>query len=127
LPPDRSASIFPSSCNIKIATPVIGFVIEAIQNNVSAVIGRFDSTSANPVVCKSKTLSLATTNVTAPAISFFAIISSIAALTGDAFRSAAQMDSSKANANVVAKNLDGFIALTQASPECAVKFGDCVS
>ena len=36
----------PSSCSIRIAAPVIGFVIEAIQNSVSGVIGRFAATSA---------------------------------------------------------------------------------
>ena len=39
----------PSSCSIRIAAPVIGLVIEAIQKSVSGVIGRFAATSAKPV------------------------------------------------------------------------------
>ena len=68
----------PSSCSMRIAAPVTGLVIEAIQNSVSGVIGRFAATSAKPVASRWRTLSFATTTVTAPAISFFAIISCIA-------------------------------------------------
>ena len=42
----------PSSCSIRIAAPVIGFVIEAIQKSVSGVIGRFAATSASPVLSR---------------------------------------------------------------------------
>src|SRR3989449_10617619 len=63
---------------MRIAVPVIGFVIEAIQKSVSGVIGLFATTSAKPVVSRWRSLSLVTTTVTAPAISFFAIISCIA-------------------------------------------------
>ena len=42
----------PSSCSMRIATPVTGLVIEAIQNSVSGVIGRFAATSAKPVVSR---------------------------------------------------------------------------
>src|SRR6266540_773978 len=69
----------PSSCNMRIAAPVTGFVIEAIQKSVSDVIGLFAATSAKPVVSRWRSLSFVTTTVTAPAISFFAIISCIAA------------------------------------------------
>ena len=65
--------------------PVTGLVIEAIQNSVSGVIGRFAATSAKPVVSRCRTLSFVTTTVTAPAISFFAIISCIAAPTPGSF------------------------------------------
>ena len=42
----------PSSCSMRIATPVTGLVIEAIQNSVSGDIGRFAATSAKPVVSR---------------------------------------------------------------------------
>ena len=38
--------------------PVTGLVIDAIQNSVSAFIGRFVATSASPVVSKCRTRSL---------------------------------------------------------------------
>ena len=79
----------PSSCSMSIAAPVTGFVIEAIQNSVSGVIGRFAATSAKPVLSRCSTLSFATTTVTAPAISFFATISCIAAPTPGSVGSAA--------------------------------------
>src|SRR5260221_14662694 len=69
---------FPSSWSMRIAVPVIGFVIEAIQKRVSDAIGFFEATSAKPVVSRCRILSLAITSVTAPAISFFVIISCIA-------------------------------------------------
>src|SRR5258706_13490451 len=63
---------------MRIAMPVIGFVIEAIQKRVSDAIGFFEAKSAKPVVSRCRILSLAITRVTAPAISFFVIISCIA-------------------------------------------------
>src|SRR5438093_12909728 len=70
---------------MRIAVPVIGFVIEAIQKSVSGVIGRFAATSAKPVLSRWRSLSLVTTTVTAPAISFFTIISCIAAPIPESF------------------------------------------
>jgi hypothetical protein len=64
---------------MRIAAPVIGFVIEAIQNTVSGVIGRFSVTSAKPVLSTCRSCSLPATTVTAPAISPRVIISCIAA------------------------------------------------
>src|SRR4026208_830560 len=58
---------------MRIAVPVIGFVIDAIQKSVSAVIGLFAARSAKPVLSRWRTLSFEATTVTAPAISFFAI------------------------------------------------------
>ena len=43
---------FPSSWSIRIAAPVIGFVIEAIQNSVSGDTGFFVATSAKPVLSR---------------------------------------------------------------------------
>ena len=71
----------PSSWSIRIATPVTGLVIEAIQNSVSGVIGRFAARSAEPVASRCRTRSFETTTVTAPATSFFATISCMAAPT----------------------------------------------
>ena len=42
----------PSSCSIRIATPVTGLVMLAIQNKVSGLIGRLVATSARPVVSR---------------------------------------------------------------------------
>ena len=81
---------FPSSWSMRIAVPVIGFVIEAIQKSVSAVIGFFEATSAKPVVSKWRILSLATTTVTAPTISFFAIISCMASPMPKSFAESAK-------------------------------------
>src|SRR3989442_10740388 len=64
---------------MRIAVPVIGFVIEAIQKSVSGAIGLSAATSAKPVLSRWRSLSFVTTTVTAPAISFFTIISCIAA------------------------------------------------
>src|SRR5207249_709797 len=69
----------PSSCNMRIAAPVTGFVIEAIQKSASGVIGLFAATSAMPVLSRWRSLSFVTTAVTAPEISFLAIISCMAA------------------------------------------------
>ena len=51
---------------MRIATPVTGLVIEAIQNSVSGAIGRFAATSAKPLASRCTTRSLVTTAVTAP-------------------------------------------------------------
>ena len=87
----------PSSCSIRIATPVTGLVIEAIQNSVSAVIGRFVATSAQPVVSRWRMRSFETTMVTAPATSFFDTISCMAAPTPGSFDSWAMAVSEAAN------------------------------
>jgi hypothetical protein len=78
---------------MRIAAPVIGLVIEAIQKSASDVIGRFVATSAKPVASRWTSLSLVTTAVTAPAISFFAIISCIAAPIPGSFGPSAKADS----------------------------------
>ncbi len=71
----------PSSWSIRTATPVTGLVIEAIQNSVSGVIGRFAARSAEPVASRCRTRSFETTTVTAPATSCLATISCMAAPT----------------------------------------------
>jgi hypothetical protein len=72
---------FPSSWSIRIETPVTGLVIDAIQNSVSAVIGRFAATSARPVASRWRRRSLDTTAVTAPDTSRFATIVCMASAT----------------------------------------------
>src|SRR5258708_13751141 len=76
---------FPSSWSMRMAAPVMGFVIEAIQKSDSGVSGRFEAASARPVDSRWRTLSPPTTTVTAPAISFFEIISCIASPTPGSF------------------------------------------
>jgi hypothetical protein len=72
---------FPSSWSIRIATLVTGFVMDAIQNIVSGLIGLFAATSAKPVVPRCRILSLPATRVTAPAISCASTVACIAAET----------------------------------------------
>ncbi len=87
------------------AVPVIGFVIEAIQQSVSGVIGRLAATSAMPLVSKCSTLSFVTTIVTAPAISCFAIHSSIVAPTPGSFGSSAMAECVRPKAAVTATEI----------------------
>ena len=81
----------PSSWSIRTATPVTGLVIDAIQNSVSGVIGRFAARSAEPVASRCRTRSFETTTVTAPATSFFATISCMAAPTPGSVGAAADV------------------------------------
>ena len=93
----------PSSCSMRIATPVTGLVIEAIQNRVSGVIGRFAATSAKPVASRWSTLSFETTTVTAPATSFFAIIPCMAVPIPGSVGSAAKVVRVAASANMTGR------------------------
>ena len=74
-----------------------GLVIDAIQNSVSGVIGRFAATSAKPVASRCRTRSFETTAVTAPAISFFATISCMAAPTPGSVGAAANVETEAAS------------------------------
>src|SRR5262245_45349505 len=89
------------------ATPVIGFVIEAIQKIVSGFIGRLAAMPAKPVVSRWRTLFLLTTMVTAPAISFFATICCMAAPTPGSFGSLANADVAASKATIT-NNLAGI-------------------
>ncbi len=60
---------FPSSIIIMIATPVTGFVIDAMRNTASFVIGFFDSMSVTPVASKCAIFPCRATSVTPPLIS----------------------------------------------------------
>jgi hypothetical protein len=57
----------PSSTSIMIATPVIGFDIDASRNSPSFGIGFFDSRSIMPRASKCAMRPLRATSVTAPA------------------------------------------------------------
>jgi len=59
--------IFPSSTSIMIATPVIGFDMDARRNRLSFAIGFFVSTSMTPCASKCAILPRRATSVTAPA------------------------------------------------------------
>ena len=59
----------PSSIIIMIATPVTGFVIDAMRNTASFVIGFFDSMSVTPVASKCAIRPCRATSVTPPEIS----------------------------------------------------------
>jgi hypothetical protein len=84
----------------------MGFVIEAIQNSVSGAIGLFVATSAKPVHSRWTHLSFVTATVTEPAISFFAIISCIAAPMPGSFGASAKADWAEASARL-ARNRGG--------------------
>src|SRR5687767_15770657 len=71
------------------ATPVTGLVMDAIQKRESGDMGFLDSMSEKPNVPRCSVLFFETTTVTAPAISFLAIISSMAELTAGSFGLAA--------------------------------------
>ena len=85
---------------MRTAAPVTGFVMDAIQNSESGVIGRFEATSEKPVASRCRTLFLATTAVTAPEISFFAIISCMAAPMPGSFGSSAKAVSAAESARM---------------------------
>ena len=61
---------FPSSTSIRMATPVTGFVIEAIGKMVSFRIGASASMSMRPCASKWATCPRRATTVTAPEICF---------------------------------------------------------
>ena len=71
----------PSSWSIRIATPVTGFVMDAIQNRVSGCIGLRPSMSASPVAPRCRIPSLLATRVTAPATSCASTVACMAAVT----------------------------------------------
>ena len=83
-----------------------GLVIEAIQNSVSGDMGRFAATSAKPVVSRWRTLSFETTTVTAPAISFFPIISCIAVPIPGSVGSGAEAETAAESATMTARRMD---------------------
>jgi hypothetical protein len=63
------------------ATLVTGFVIDAIQQSASGVIGRRSARSAKPVAPRCRIPSRFATSVTAPAISWASTVACIAAVT----------------------------------------------